>query len=459
MPLKIELENKISTLEERIEYLEKLNQELHEHNQKITKEYNNVAEVLSFLPDNALNQIKIKGEIKHLRYKMATVLFLEISEFTDLSLIENSVNAIDELDEFFLHFDKLIKKYNLQKTKSLGDTYVCVGGIPQKNRTNPIEIIMVAIEMQQYFKQIYESKKIWNLKLGIHTGPVIANIYGNKKKNYDIKGNTVNIAARIKSISNPNTISISETTYELVKDMFACEYKTKIPIKYRGSIPVYSVKGYRPELSQKTKDKPYNNKFFTKYQKIQFEDLNHYVLDRLERELPKHLYYHNLKHTIDVTISVEIIGTGEEVSEQEMILLKTAALFHDFGQIYGALNHEERSAEIAQTVLPRFNYTPQQIDQISQLIIATKLPPNPKTILEKIIADADLDYLGRDDFIPISNSLYRELKVQGMVQDLNEWNKLQIEFLSKHQFFTKTAQNMRLINKEKQIERIKKLII
>ncbi len=458
-----ELENKILILEERIVYLEKLNKELAEQNSDLRNENDRISELISFLPTDAKDQINLRGNMQSLRYKMVTVLFANIKGFTKLSNSANAHALIDELDDFFFHFDKITDKYNIQKVKSIGDTYMCAGGIPRKNRTNPIEVIMAALEMQQYLKIIQASekinRKIWHLTFGIHTGPVTASISGKKKISYDIKGDTANIASRIESTSLPAMINISEMTYRFVKNFFACEYRSKIPIKYKGDTPVYTVKGFRPELSEKGEGKIPNEKFFTKFQKVQFEDLSEYVMNRLERELPKHLYYHNLKHTIDVTIGVEIIGSGEGVSESDMVLLKTAALFHDFGQIKGALNHEERSAKIAQRILPSYNYTKQQIATITDLIMATKLPPKPKTLLEKIMADADLDYLGRKDFIPVSDSLYRELKVQGLISDFNEWNKLQIKFLSAHQFFTNTAQKMRSVNKEKQIERIKSLIV
>lgn len=460
---KEELHSKISILEERVEYLEKLNQELADQNNELRSENDRIAELLSFLPTDARKQIKMKGSANSLRYKMVTVLFADVKGFTKLSATENAEALIDELDDFFFYFDQVTEKYNIQKVKSIGDTYMCAGGIPKKNRTNPIEVIMAALEVQEYLRKLQDdseknNRKIWNLTFGIHTGPVTANVSGKRKISYDIKGDTVNIASRIESASLPTEISISEMTYEFVKEFFVCEYRSKIPIKYKGDTPVYTVKGFRPELSVNGEGKVPNDKFRTKFQMIQFEDINDYVMDRLERELPKHLYYHNLKHTIDVTIGVEILGAGEGVSEKEMVLLKTAALFHDFGQIKGAVNHEERSAKIAQEVLPRYNYTKEQIDTITELIMVTKLPPKPKNLLEKIMADADLDYLGRKDFIPVSDSLYRELKVQGLITDFNEWNKLQIKFLSSHQFFTPTAQKMRLVNKEKQIERIKSLI-
>ena len=247
-------------------------------------------------------------------------------------------------------------------------------------------------------------------------------------------------------------------TYEFIKEFFACEFRLKMPVKYKGDVPVYIVKGIRPDLSVDGLGQKPNKAFRTKFQIIKFEDLNDYVLDRLERELPKHLYYHNYKHTIDVTIGVEIIGYGEGVNEEEMLLLKTAALFHDFGQVVSAVDHEERGCKIAAEVLPEFGYDKEQIEIIQGIIMATKLPPQPKTLLQEIIADADLDYLGRRDMVPVSDALYQELKVQGLIGSFNDWNKLQLKFLSVHQYFTETARNMRTVNKEEQIERIKALI-
>lgn len=456
--------DEIQVLKERIEALDKLNKELAEQNEELREENDRQAELIAFLPTDAVDQIKDKGKnSSSLRYKMVTVLYSDVKGFTELSKEQNAEALIDELDNFFFEFDKVVEKYNIQKVKSIGDTFMCAGGIPKKNRTNPIEVIMAALEVQSYLKQLQnESKKndrkIWGLTFGVHTGPVTADVSGKKKISYDIKGDTANIASRIESTCNPAEISVSGMTYEFIKEFFACEFKSKMPVKYKGDVPVYVVKGYRPDLSIKGEGKAPNKAFRTKFQIVKFEDLNDYVLDRLERELPKHLYYHNYKHTIDVTIGVEILGDGEGVGEEDMLLLKTAALFHDFGQVEGALGHEERSCKIAEEILPDFGYDSDQIETIKGIIMATKLPPQPKTLLQEIIADADLDYLGRRDMVPVSDTLYQELKVQGIIGSFNDWNKLQVKFLSVHNFFTETARNMRAVNKEKQIERIISLI-
>jgi hypothetical protein len=109
-------------------------------------------------------------------------------------------------------------------------------------------------------------------------------------------------------------------------------------------------------------------------------------------------------------------------------------------------------------MLPQYNYSSQQIDRICELIMSTKLPPKPTNLLENIICDADLDYLGRSDFIPVSNTLYEELKAQNKMTSLNDWNKIQVKFISGHQYFTETARKLREVNKKLQIERIQNLI-
>jgi adenylate cyclase len=454
----------IQVLKERIEALDKLNKELAEQNDELREENDRQSELLAFLPSDAGEQLREKGKGSNsLRYKMVTVLYSDVKGFTELSKEQDAEALIDELDSFFFEFDKVVKSYNIQKVKSIGDTYMCAGGIPKKNRTNPVEVLMAALDVQSYLKQLQDEskkndRKIWSLTFGVHTGPVTAEVSGKKKISYDIKGDTANIASRIESACNPDEICVSGMTYEFIKDFFACEFKSKMPVKYKGDVPVYVVKGYRPELSFNGEGKHPNKAFRTKFQMVKFEDMNDYILDRLERELPKHLYYHNYKHTIDVTIGVEILGDGEGVGEEDMLLLKTAALFHDFGQVEGAVGHEERSCKFAEEILPEFGYELEQIDIIKGIIMATKLPPQPHSLLQEIIADADLDYLGRRDMVPVSDTLYQELKVQGLIGSFNDWNKLQVKFLSNHNFFTETARKMRAVNKEKQIERIISLI-
>ena len=247
-------------------------------------------------------------------------------------------------------------------------------------------------------------------------------------------------------------------TYELVKEFFDCEYFGKLPVKYKGDLQMFSVLGLKPEFSVDGEGKMPNDAFRIKFGLIQFTDIQEIILDKLEKELPDYLYYHNVKHTVDVVTEVELIGWGEGCSDEEILLLKTAGLFHDVGHTVAYDNHEYYGTQIAREMLPKFNYTQEQIERICAIIMSTKLPPKPTNLLENIICDSDLDYLGRSDFIPVSNTLYEELKAQNKIGSLNDWNKIQVRFISGHQYFTETARSLREVNKQQQIERIQSLI-
>ncbi|HQA76264.1 MAG TPA: adenylate/guanylate cyclase domain-containing protein [Salinivirgaceae bacterium] len=400
---------------------------------------------------------------KGVRYKMVTVLFSNVVGFSKLTEQDKAEKLIDDLDRFYYHFDKTVKDLNIKKIKTIGDTYVCAGGIPKKNRTNPIEVVLAAFEMQQYMlhlKSRYpeEEEKIWGLRMGTHTGHVFAQYESEKDLKYDIWGETVNIASRVEATGELNRVNISGSTYELVRDYFICQYYGKLPVKYQGDADLYVIEGFRPHLSVKGKGLVPNHDFQIKLAFIRFDDLEEEILDILERELPKNLYYHNVKHTIDVVNQVEIIARREEVSEEELLLLKTAALFHDIGYTRGYKDHELLGIQRTKEILPRYSYSEEQITKICDLIFATRMPPMPNNKLEEIICDADLDYLGRVDFVPVSNMLFRELvENEAIENNIKKWNDVQIDFISKHQYFTQSAKKLRDVNKHKQLENIRNL--
>jgi len=456
-----ELVKRIARLVKHNKELKEHNEKLHNLNEHLTEENEHYRKTMSDLQVSTEEHKIAPEEVHTLRFNIATVLFANIHGFTKIAENSNSRALMDQLDSIMYHFDSIVQKYKIEKIKTIGDTLMCAGGIPVKNITNPVEVVMAALEMEQIIENVQRKnpdERIWELKMGIHTGPVIANISGQKKITYDIKGDTVNIATRMESSGKLGRIIVSANTYELVKEFFICEYFGKMPIKYHGDIDMYVVKSIKPELSEDGLGKKPNSLFQTHFGLIQFTDMQEMLLDKLEKELPRYLYYHNVKHTVDVVTEVELIGWGEGVSDEDILLLKTAALFHDAGHITAYDNHEYYGTLMAREYLPKYNYTPEQINLICDLIMATKLPPRPKNLLEKIICDSDLDYLGRSDFIPVSNTLYKELKEQNKIGTLNDWNKMQIKFISGHQYFTKTAQSLREVNKQKQIERIMQII-
>ena len=458
-------------LVKRIARLARQNQELEEHIRKLEKmnekQTRDNEKIEAFYEKFSTESLKEVGDVekkeRSLKFNMATVLFADIHGFSRLVEGMDSSSVMDELDEINVEFEAIVTRYKIEKIKTIGDTYMCAGGIPVKNITNPVDVVMAAIEMRN-FLETHEIKKrginnrIWELKIGIQSGPVTAAISGRKKINYDIKGDTVNTASRIEAVSDSGMILISVMTYELVKEFFDCEYFGKLPVKYKDDLQMYKVRGLKPEFSFNGEGVIPNDLFRIKFGLIQFTDIQEIILDKLEMDLPGYLFYHNVKHTVDVVTEVELIGWGEGCSDEEILLLKTAGLFHDVGHTIAYDNHEFYGTQIAKEMLPEFNYTTDQIDRICSLIMSTKLPPNPTNLLENIICDSDLDYLGRSDFIPVSNTLYEELKARDKMGSLNDWNKIQVKFISGHQYFTKTARSLREVNKQLQIERIQSLI-
>jgi class 3 adenylate cyclase len=444
-------------LEDQIKKLKKLNEKLSRDNEKIRALYEKVT------PEGLKEQTELDKKEKSLKFNMATVLFSDIRGFSKLIEEMDSTSIMDELDEILYEFDAIVAKYKIEKIHTIGDTFMCAGGIPVKNITNPIDVVMAAMEMRNFLENYEvnkrgEENRIWDLKIGIHTGPVTASVTGKKKINYDIKGDTVNTASRIEAVSEKGVILISVMTYELVKEFFDCEYFGKLPVKYTDDLQMYIVKGIKAEFSVDGKGIVPNEAFRIKFGLIQFTDIQEIILDKLERELPDYLFYHNVKHTVDVVTEVELIGWGEGCSDEEILILKTAGLFHDVGHTVTYDGHEYQGTLIAREMLPKYSYTYGQIERICSIIMSTKLPPKPTNLLEDIICDSDLDYLGRTDFIPVSNTLFEELKAQNKMGSLNDWNKMQVKFISGHQYFTKTARSLREVNKQLQIERIQSLI-
>jgi len=458
-------------LVKRIARLAKQNQELEEHikkldkmNEKLTRDNEKIKALYEKLSPEGLKEAG-EGEKKErsLKFNMATVLFADIHGFSKLVEGMDSSAVMDELDEILFEFDAIVARFKIEKIKTIGDTYMCAGGIPLKNITNPVDVVMAAMEMRNFLEKFEINKRgkvnrIWDLKIGIHTGPVTATISGKKKVNYDIKGDTVNTASRVEAVSDNGSILISVMTYELVKEFFDCEYFGKLPVKYKGDLQMYKVKGLKHEFSVNGEGILPNESFMIKFGLIQFTDMQEIILDKLEKELPDYLHYHNVKHTVDVVTEVELIGWGEGCTDEEILLLKTAGLFHDAGHTIAYDNHEFYGTQLAKEMLPKYNYTPEQIELICSIIMSTRLPPRPTNLLENIICDSDLDYLGRSDFIPVSNTLFEELKAQNKMGSLNDWNKIQVKFISGHQYFTETARSLREVNKQLQIERIQSLI-
>ncbi len=183
----------------------------------ITEKEKTEALLANVLPKNAADEIISKGKATKIKYNFVTVLFSDIQGFTKIAEEMNPEVLIDELDKFFFYFDSVVEKFGIEKIKTIGDAYMCAGGIPEKNRTNPVEVILAALEMKAYMAGLKKSSetegmKYWDIRIGIHTGTVVAGVVGQKKLSYDIWGDTVNTASRMESSGDAGKINISGTT-------------------------------------------------------------------------------------------------------------------------------------------------------------------------------------------------------------------------------------------------------
>lgn len=204
--------------------------------------------LLNILPEEVAEELKAKGSAAAKQFDKVTVMFTDFKGFTQISEKLTPSELVAEIHTCFKAFDNIITKYNIEKIKTIGDAYMCAGGVPVANKTNPDDVIKAAIEIQQFMQQHLkqrknENKEPFEIRIGIHTGPVVAGIVGVKKFAYDIWGDTVNIASRMESSSEAGKINISGSTHELVKDKFNCTHRGKIQAKKKGEVDMYFVEG------------------------------------------------------------------------------------------------------------------------------------------------------------------------------------------------------------------------
>ena len=178
----------------------------------------------------------------------------------------------------------------------------------------------------------------------------------------------------------------------------------------------------------------------TQSQQMQFDSAYAFLMKKLETELPPFLHYHNAEHTKEVLAAAERLAQEENVTGDDLVILKTAALFHDSGFLDTYSDHEEISCEMARKWLPQFGYNKEQTEHICSLIMVTKIPQRPKDKLGEILCDADLYYLGTDKYFIGANKLYKELHEAGLVKNREEWSVEEIKFVEGHHYFTPTAQ-------------------
>jgi adenylate cyclase len=202
--------------------------------------------LLNILPHEVAEELKDKGSAAAKNFEQVTVLFTDFKGFTQLSEKLSPAELVAEINHCFSAFDYIMQKHNIEKIKTIGDAYMAAGGLPKANDTHATDVVSAALEIQQYMKEHKQSKEskgelFFEIRIGVHTGPVVAGIVGVKKFAYDIWGDTVNTASRMESSGEVGKVNISGATYDLVKDQFHCKHRGKILAKNKGEIDMYFV--------------------------------------------------------------------------------------------------------------------------------------------------------------------------------------------------------------------------
>jgi adenylate cyclase len=209
--------------------------------------------ILNILPLEVAQELRKTGTATPRSYDSVTVLFTDFKEFTKIAENMSAAELVEELNECFIAFDQIIEEFGLEKIKTIGDAYMCACGIPTPVEDHPFRTVRAALAIQRYIDEMNQKRAekgapLWELRIGIHTGPLTAGVVGRKKFAYDIWGNSVNIAARLETAGHVGKVNISETTYHLIKENFECSYRGKIMAKNIGNIDMYFVeREIRPE--------------------------------------------------------------------------------------------------------------------------------------------------------------------------------------------------------------------
>jgi class 3 adenylate cyclase/tetratricopeptide (TPR) repeat protein len=214
--------------------------------------------LLNILPAEVANELQVKGHADPKYYESVSVMFTDFKGFTTIADKMLPQDLLHELNVCFMAFDGIIEKHNLEKIKTIGDSYMCAGGIPTPSLNHVENMIKASLEVRDFTRQYNQNRKeagleTWDLRIGIHVGPIVAGVVGRKKYAYDIWGSTVNIASRMESNSVAGEVNISASTYELVKHKYACKYRGKIYAKNVGEIDMYFVEGEVVDSKQQTK--------------------------------------------------------------------------------------------------------------------------------------------------------------------------------------------------------------
>ncbi|MCC6701950.1 MAG: response regulator [Fluviicola sp.] len=424
-----------------------------------------IAQLLgNILPRTVLEDLNQNGKFSPKRVDKGVVIFTDFVDFSMKSKSIKPLKLVKKLEFYFTRFDQIVERYKVEKIKTIGDAYMALAGVTEDNDEPVLRACMAALEMRDFMRNERDvaralKRDFWEIRIGVHVGPLVAGIIGSNKYSFDIWGDTVNIAARAQQYSAVDEITVTNAVMDEIKDFVVGVHLGHVPIKKRGgTMEVFSLDRLKDEHSLYGDGKFPNVELRKKctISSVDFEHMRNDIINRLKSNLPEEVIYHDLHHTLNVEKAAMRLGRLEGLDEEEMLLLRTAALYHDAGFIFTYHKNELHGVRLMEKTLPRFGYDGDQIAKIRSMILATANEETPVTLLEQLMCDADHDYLGRADYYVVSSKLREEIATFGKVMTEEEWLDFQIRFLENdHHYYSITAINIRERAKKNRLQELK----
>lgn len=418
----------------------------------------------NIFPQNVLSELNKHGKFPPQRVENGVVLFTDFVNFSQKSSKVKPMQLLKKLEHYFTHFDSITARYNLEKIKTIGDSYMVLAGVTEHNPEAALRACLVALEIRNFMlNEMAIAKALkhdyWEIRIGLHMGPLVAGIIGNSKYSFDVWGDTVNIASRAEHSALPNTITITKAVAEEVENYFLMSSRGEIEIKKRGGfIEMFELKRLKEEFSFYNESRIASSELLKQCHLfgIDFDHLRSDILNLIKSNLPDEIIYHDLTHTLNVEKAALRYAKMEGLSAEDTLLLNTGVLFHDIGYILVYEDNEDVAIALAKKELPKYGYSEQQITIVTDIINSTKIEAPKNSLLEQIMCDADHDYFGRADYYSVSSKLREEIEnFHGKISD-QAWIEKQIHYLEhKHAYYTETAINTRDFGKQLRIHELK----
>lgn len=418
----------------------------------------------NIFPANVLEDLNTHNKFSPKRVENGIVIFTDFVDFSIKARDMKPIRLLKKLEYYFTKFDEIIARYKLEKIKTIGDAYMALGGVTENLQEPAVRACLAALEIRNFMRNERDiaralNRDYWEIRVGLHMGPLVAGIIGSSKISFDVWGDTVNIAARAEAGTKPGYITITKNIANEVQEYMNLEPRGEVSIHKRGgNIEMFYLSDLKLDHCLYGEGKV-ASPFLRKkcgLSSIDFRNMRLDIINRMKALLPEGVVYHDISHTLNVEKAAIRFAKLEGIDDESILLLQTAVLYHDTGFILQYHDNELFGIKLAENNLPKYGYTEDQIKLISNIIASTSTNRAPKTILEKIMNDADHDYLGRADYYNVVNKLRKEMENFGEIMSDKEWIDFQLNYLENvHLFFTETAKNIRLQGKKARIAEMK----